>query len=156
MDSNKTVTATFTNLPEGHDVEAFSQTVTDNQVIPGDLVDIEVTVLNNGIYTETFDLTCYYDSVEIGIELVVDLAPGEIRVITFTWDTTGIPMNGYPITAWADSGETIAEVDESNNACTMPLSIFVIPELPMGTILVALSMFATLIGYVGFKRYRTK
>ena len=142
--------------PEEHDVEAVSQTVTNNEVMPGDLVDIEVTVKNNGDYTETFDLTCYYDSVEIGTVLVVDLAPGEIRVVTFTWDTTGIPQNGYPIKAWADSGEVIVEVDEDNNWCTMPLSIFVVPELPLGTILASLSMFVALIGFVAFKRYRTK
>ena len=156
MDSNKTVTATFTEIPKDHDVEAVSQTVTDNEVMPGEVVDIDVTVRNNGDVTETFDLTCYYDSVEIGTVLVVDLAPGEIRVVTFTWDTTGVPMNGYPITAWADSGEVIVEVDECNNWCTMPLNIFVVPEVPLGTILASLSMFGALIGYVSFKRYRTK
>jgi uncharacterized repeat protein (TIGR02543 family) len=157
MDSNKTVTATFTEIPPGvHDVAAVSQTVCCNEVMPGDLVDIDVTVTNNGDYTETFDLTCYFDGVEIGTVLVVDLAPGEIRTATFTWDTTGVPQMGYAITAWADSGEVITEVDETNNWCTMPLNIFVIPELPLGTILASLSMFIALIGYVGFKRYRTK
>ncbi len=141
---------------EDHDVEAVSQTVTENEVMPGDLVDIDVTVQNNGDFTETFDLTCYYDSVEIGTVTVVDLAPAEVRVVTFTWDTTGMPQNGYPIKAWADSGEAIVEVNEDNNWCTMPLNVFVVPELPLGTILAALSMFVSLIGYVGFKRYRTK
>jgi hypothetical protein len=85
-----------------HDVEAVSQTVTKNEVMPGDVADIDVTVRNNGDFTETFDVTCYYDSVELGTILVVDLAPGEIRVVTFTWDTTGVAMNTYLITAWAD------------------------------------------------------
>ena len=156
MDSNKTVTCTFTEIPDVHDVEAVSQTVCENEVMPGEVVGIDVTVRNNGDVTETFDLTCYYDCVELGTVLVVDLAPGEIRVVTFSWDTTGVPMNGYLITAWADSGEVIVEVDECNNWCTMPLNVLIIPELPLGTILATLSMFSALVGYVGFKRYRTK
>jgi uncharacterized repeat protein (TIGR02543 family) len=154
MDSDKTVTATFNEIE--HDVEVVSQTVIDNEVMPGELVDIEVGVFNLEDFTETFNVTCYYDSVEIGTILVIDLAPGEYRLLTFTWDTTGIPMSSYPITAWADSSEVIDEVDESNNWCTMPLNIFVIPELPLGTIVATLSMFVAFIGYVGFKRYRTK
>jgi hypothetical protein len=139
-----------------HDVEAVSQTVTDNEVDPGDLVDISVTVHNNGDFTETFDLTCYYDSVEIGKVRVIDLAPGESRVVIFTWDTAGIPVNEYDIKAWADSSDEIVEVDEDKNWCTMDLKLFVIPEVPLGTIVAALSMFVALIGYVGFKRHRTK
>jgi hypothetical protein len=142
--------------PEEHDVEAVSQVASATEVMPGDVVAIDVTVTNNGDSTETFDLTCYYDSVPIGIVLVVDLAPGESRVVTFTWDTTGLPNMGYAITAWADSGEKIAEVDETNNWCTMPLNVFVIPELPLGTILAAISMFVALIGFVWFKRFRPK
>jgi len=157
MDANKTVIATFTEIqPDVRDVEAVSQTVTENEVMPGDLVDIDVTVRNNGDVTETFDLTCVANGITIGTVRVIDLAPGETRVVKFTWDTTGVPMNGYPITAFADSSAEIVEIDEANNWCTMPLNIFVIPELPLGTILAALSMFAALVGYVGFKRYRTK
>ena len=87
---------------------------------------------------------------------VGNMTPGETRVVTFTWDTTGVPLNGYWITAWADSGEAIVEVDEQNNFCHTPCKVFVIPELPLGTILASLSMFGALVGYVGFKRYRKK
>jgi subtilase family serine protease len=120
------------------------------------LVDIEVTVRNNGDVTETFDLTCYYDSVEIGTILVVDLAPGESRVVTFTWDTTGVELNEYDIKAWADSGDEIVEVDEDNNWCNRPLPVFVVPEVPAGAIAAMTSMMIALVGYVGFKRHQTK
>lgn len=149
-------TKTILTEEDVHDVEAVSQTVTENTVLPGDMVDIYVTVHNPGDFTESFDLTCYYDSVEIGTVRVIDLAPGEVRVVTFTWDTTGVQMNGYPITAWADSSMEIVEIDEANNECIMPLGIFVIPELPFGTILATLSMFVALIGFVWFKRFRPK
>jgi len=154
-------------LPEGpactliadedeHDVEAISQTVEDNEAEPGDLIDIDVTVRNNGDVTETFDLTCYYDSTEIGTILVVDLAPGETRVVTFTWDTAGTQVNEYDIKAWADSASEIVETEEQNNWCTMPLTLFVVPEVQFGTVATLTIMTITLIGYIGFKRRRTK
>jgi len=143
-------------IPQEHDVSADGQIASATDVMPGDLVNIEVTVKNNGDYTETFDLTCTAGGITIGTVRVIDLAPGEMRVVTFTWDTTAVPMNGYAITAFADSSAEIVEVDEANNYCTMPLKVFVVPELPLGTVLAALSMFIALIGYVGFKRIRTK
>jgi hypothetical protein len=160
---DQTVTQDFALAPEEepipgeeHDVQAVSQTVTDNEVMPGDIVDIDVTVRNNGDFTETFDLTCYYDSVEIGTVLVVDLAPGETRVVTFTLNTAGMAVNAYDIEAWADSGEIITEVDEENNLCTMDLKLFIVPEIPLGTIAAMVTMILALIGYVGYKRIKTK
>jgi len=43
-----------------------------------------------------------------------------------------------------------------DNDIEVTAGFFVVPELPLGTILASLSMFGALIGYVGFKRYRTK
>ena len=136
MDTGYTLRAVFVQVaPEAvHDVEAVSQTVAENEVLPGTLVDILVTVGNPGDFTESFDVTCYYDSEEIGTKRVEDLASGHSTTVTFTWDTGGVLLNGYAIKAWADSGEELAEVDEDNNWCEMQLPIFVIPEMPLGAI----------------------
>jgi hypothetical protein len=146
MDSDKTINVTFEETGD-HDVEVTNQTVSINEVLPGELVDIYVTVHNDGDYTETFDLACYYDSTLIGTVLIVDLAPTEARKVLFTWDTNGVPLNQYLITAWADSGEVITEVDESNNWCTVSCPIFVVPELPFGTIMAFGAMLAALTLY---------
>jgi subtilase family serine protease len=158
MDSNKSVTATFTEIPpeEEHDVVAVSQSASEVEVMPGDIVSIDVTVRNDGDVTETFDVTCEADGITVGTILVVDLAPGLTRTITFTWNTLGVPQGTYKIVATADPSDQIIEVDEENNVCDMPASIFVVPELPLGTIMAALSMFGALVGYVGLKRRRTK
>jgi hypothetical protein len=58
--------------------------------------------------------------------------------------------------AWVDSCESIIEMDEENNWCTMPLNIFVVPEIPLGTIAAMASMMLALIGYIGYKRIKTK
>jgi hypothetical protein len=139
-----------------HDVVAVSQSTTEVEVMPGNIVDIDVTVRNDGDFTETFDVTCKAGGITIGTVRVFDLAPGETRTMTFTWSTTGVAQGTYSIVATVDSSAEITEVDETNNECTMPATIFVVPELPLGTILASLSMFGALIGYVGFKRHRNK
>lgn len=143
-------------VPQEKDVQAVSQSASEVEVIPGESVDIDVTVRNNGPDPETFDVTCKAEGITIGTIRVTDMAPGETRVITFTWDTTEVPQGTYSIKAWVDSSAEITEVDETNNECTMPLKLFVIPEVPLGTIVAACSMFLALVGYVGFKRYGKK
>jgi hypothetical protein len=65
--------------------------------------DINVTVSNSGDITETFNVTLYYGSYEIGAQQkVAALAPGNSKVLTWTWDTTGIPYGNYTISARAD------------------------------------------------------
>jgi subtilase family serine protease len=139
-----------------HDVEAIAQTVMNTTVMSGEVVDISVVVTNDGNVLETFNLTCYVNGTEIGTERIIDLVPSELRTVLFQWNTTGVPLNGYSITAWADSAEEIIEANESNNWCTMPLNVLVVPEVPLGTILAFLSTILGLIGYVGLKRFRTK
>jgi uncharacterized surface protein with fasciclin (FAS1) repeats len=64
---------------------------------------------------------------------------------------------------WIDGAEiVVVDIECSNgvihviDAVMIPPPPFVIPELPLGTILAAIAMFLALIGYVGIKRYRTK
>ena len=152
---NSFVICAYSQTPE-HDVEALSQTVADNEVEPGDVVNIDVTVRNNGDYKETFDVTCYYDSNEIMTILFIDVAVGETRTATFTWDTTGVAVDEYLIKAWADSGQVIVEANEDNNWCNMPLPVFVVPEAPLGTVATLISMMIAMIGYAGYKRHKTK
>jgi hypothetical protein len=52
--------------------------------MPGDIVNIDVTVRNNGDFTESFDVSCYYDSVVIGTVRVNNLAAGDSTVVAFT------------------------------------------------------------------------
>ncbi|NVM57532.1 MAG: hypothetical protein HWN51_05375, partial [Desulfobacterales bacterium] len=64
MDSDRRLVAVFVQVPPEpvHDVEAVSQTAAENEVLPGTLVDILVTVGNPGDFTESFNVTCYYDT----------------------------------------------------------------------------------------------
>jgi len=96
-----------------HDIAVIDVIASPTMVLPGQSVQINATVENQGAYAEDFNVTVYYDSVVIETVSVV-LDQGELRVLTFTWDTTGVNKGDYLILAKASvvSGET----DITNNA----------------------------------------
>lgn len=108
------------------DVAAVSQVPTSTTVCQNDTVTIYVTVKNLGNTTESFDVTCYYDSNQIDILRVHSLAPHDETVIPFPWDTTGTAPGTYSITAEADSSGEVAETDETNNLCTSPSTVEIV------------------------------
>jgi uncharacterized repeat protein (TIGR01451 family) len=110
-----------------HNVAAISQTPNPTTVTQGDHVTISVVVQNQGTQTESFDVTCYFDTGVVGTQHVTNLAAGHSTTLSFDWDTTGVPPNTYVIKAWADSGAAIAEIDETDNWCTAPASVTVEP-----------------------------
>jgi hypothetical protein len=107
-----------TTTPIYRDVAATSQVPSSSSVSQGETVAVDVTAENLGNISETFDVTCYYDSTVIGVTRVFNLAAGSQTTHPFAWDTTGIPPGTYSITARADSSYEIAESDETNNLCT--------------------------------------
>jgi len=82
---------------------------------------INVTVENQGIVTETFDIALHYDAIAIGTQTVTNLAPTESRTFTFPWDTTPIPIGEYKLTATAT--ELSGEVDLEDNRYTTPIYV---------------------------------
>jgi len=69
---------------------------------------INVTVANEGGFTETFDVTLYANTIVIGTETVYDLLLGTSTILIFMWDATGFAKGSYTITAEAEQvpGET--------------------------------------------------
>ncbi len=112
----------ITVVAVSRDVKAVSQTPLKETVIQGELVGIDVVVENAGsYYTESFNVTCYYNGTPIdpiSVIRVLNLEPGESRVIRFVWNTSGVPPGNYAIRAFVDSGGEILESDEENNECT--------------------------------------
>jgi len=70
--------------------------------------NINATVENHGDYIETFNVTVYANTTEIGTQTVLYLLTGSSTNITFTWDTTGFSYGNYTISAyaWPVAGET--------------------------------------------------
>ncbi|RLI41382.1 hypothetical protein DRO69_11650, partial [Candidatus Bathyarchaeota archaeon] len=64
------------------------------------LIDpIDVTVVNEGDYTETVDIYAFYDSNQAAPKQTVVLNPGQSVTLTFSWLTKGVPTGWYVISA---------------------------------------------------------
>jgi hypothetical protein len=79
----------------------------------GKLALINVTVENQGLVTQTFDVTVNYDATTIGTQTVTNLTATEIRTLTFPWDTAPIPIGEYLLTATAT--QIPGEIDIEDN-----------------------------------------
>ena len=118
-------TAPATVTVKIHDVAAISQTTNITLVERGKGVRIDVKVKNLGNYTETFNVTVYYDNAPIGTKTVNSLAPGDEIIVSFEWDTSGVRPETYFIKAFVDSSRTITELNETNNNCTTTTPVIV-------------------------------
>jgi hypothetical protein len=98
------------------DIAVTNVVPSKNVVKRGDVINISVTVVNQGEYTETFNVTTYYDSNVIGTQTVVSLPKGASRTLTFIWNTTGVPLGTYTISA--EASVVPGETDIADNTFT--------------------------------------
>jgi len=97
-----------------HDIAIVDITLSDNWTFPGWIVKINVTALNNGDFTETFDVKAYYNKTLIGTVHVTALASEDTYVAQFDLNTSTLqPCHTYTI-----KGEATLvpyEYNETNN-----------------------------------------
>jgi predicted nucleic acid-binding Zn-ribbon protein len=87
--------------PEVHDIAVTNVTRSPTSVTVGDSISIDVTVENQGDFSETFDVAVYYDSDVVDSMTDVSLDSGDSEVLPFIWDTTGVSPDTYVISAEA-------------------------------------------------------
>lgn len=97
-------------------VETWPRNISIIDVLPsasepyvGQIVDIAVAVGNEGNYTETFNLTAFYNNNSIETKTVAGMSPFSQTIIMFKWDTIGlVPDTNYTMKAEASmlTGET--------------------------------------------------
>jgi hypothetical protein len=123
MNSNKVVTATFTEVGAGvHDVAITNVTTSKQGCLPlpsvcrGYTSSIFITVQNRGNFTETINIHAYVNSTTgefpVGTSNVT-LNSGDSAVITLAWNTSGFVTGNYTIHALAESVPN--ETNISNN-----------------------------------------
>jgi hypothetical protein len=98
-----------------HDIAVTNLTTCKDGCLPmrtvcrGFTAHVNVTVLNEGSFTENFTVTAYANATT-AIETigVVNLPPGNQTVVTMLWNTTGYTIGNYTLSANATavSGET--------------------------------------------------
>jgi len=112
---------TFTlqsSITPAHDISALTVLPSPTMVYPIDEVNITVTVKNNGLSTETFNVTTHYNASVIATQTVLNLPPNDVRVLNFTWNTIGVAPSHYVITAQADLVPN--EYNTTDNTITYP------------------------------------
>jgi len=95
-----------------HDIGITGITTSETIVEQGYMLDINITVLNYGFYTETFNLTAYAKTTVIS-QTEVTLTSRNSATITFIWDTAGVALGNYIISAHATPVPN--EIDRDDN-----------------------------------------
>lgn len=81
---------------------------------PGGIVVINVTVFNYGTLTENPSITVYYDSTPIQTKVASNLLKGDTAKVTFNWNTTGVPLGKYTISASITSVPNDMDTTDNN------------------------------------------
>jgi len=114
-----------------HDVAVTNVTTSKDGCTPmptvsqGYTAKVNVTVLNEGDYTESFTVTTYANSTIIGTQMVNDLVPAAQVTLAFIWDTTGFAWGNYTVSAYA--WPVPGEVDTVDNTYVNGVVKVVIP-----------------------------
>ena len=122
-DNTKVSHIEVTLTPYLHDIVMTNVTASPTTVDLGDIVNINVTVVNEGDYEETFTVSTTYedititppepDPIEPDPDQDVSLGIGETRIIEFAWNTTTAAPGKYRIRA--DASSVTGETDVNNN-----------------------------------------
>jgi parallel beta-helix repeat protein len=115
---------------ETHDITTTNVTPLKTIVGQGFSMHINVTVTNQGDFTETFNVTVYANTTSIATQTVT-LTSGNSTTITFTWNTTGFAKGNYTISAYA--WPVIGEADTDDNTLPDGLVTVTIPGDCAGT-----------------------
>jgi hypothetical protein len=99
-------------------VAGASNIAVTNIILPKNVIgqgynmSINVTVVNKGDFTETFNVTIYANTTILELQTVT-LSKGTSTTITFTWNTMGFAFGDYTISAyaWPILGET--DIDDN-------------------------------------------
>jgi hypothetical protein len=112
IDLNYIKTILFTPYLLMHDVAVTDVTPSKTVVEQGSCLNINVTVANQGIYTESFNVTVYADTTSIASQTIT-LDYGNSTTLTFTWNTSGFAMNTYTIIAEAEQVEGESHTEDN-------------------------------------------
>jgi hypothetical protein len=131
-----------------HDIGIASLTVVPTNVYIGSIVDIYVTVKNNGTATENdCTLSAYYNSSLIE-NVEVTLTPGSQVPVTFSWNTSSVSAGLYQIKVYAALPDNETDPSPGDNTRTLSVLVRSAPSVihDIGITNVTLSTNSTFIG----------
>ena len=133
-----------------HDVAVIAVSSLYPQVEQGQIDPINVTVENQGDYTENVTVYAFYNETPAAPNQTITLHPGQNITLTFNWNTTGVPLGNYTISANA----TIPIDDEPEDNVFINGIQEVIPEFPSAIALPLLMTLSLIV--VAFKQKERK
>jgi hypothetical protein len=106
-----------------HNIAVTGVVASSNVVYPKEMVTIQVTVENQGDYSESFNVSCYANSVLIGFQTASLTSRGSAN-LAFPWNTSGFARGNYIIKAEASvvSGESYLG-DNTRNGGTVRVKL---------------------------------
>jgi len=99
-------------ITEAYDIATTNVTPLKTIVGQGYSMHINVTVTNQGEFTENFNVTAYANTTIIETKEVT-LTSGNSTTVTFTWNTTGVVKGNYTIKA--EATQLLGETDTDDN-----------------------------------------
>jgi hypothetical protein len=108
-----------------NDIAITDITSSKTIVVQGSEMHIDVTVENQGNFTETFNIIGYANTTIIQTQTIMNLVSGESRTISITWNTTGVACGNYTISAVSDT--VPYETDTSDNILSNGVVMVTIP-----------------------------
>jgi len=106
-----------------HDVAVTSVTPASTTVLVDTSLDITVDVTNEGNINEGFDVTAYANATPIETQTVTNLGSGLTTTLTFTWNTTGVPLGPYTINATASEVPGEADTADNTGGSAQPVTV---------------------------------
>jgi hypothetical protein len=98
-----------------HDLGITGITSSKSVTGEGYSLPINMTTINYGVYTETFNVSFYVNTTLVESQTVT-LASGNSTTITFTWNTTDALYGNYALSAYAEP--VLNETYVADNNCT--------------------------------------
>lgn len=99
-----------------HDLAVVNLTVKRTIVGQGYSVAINATIRNQGIFTETFNVTLYANTTISEMLTNITLATGNWTIVTFSWNAENQTKGNYAIRVY--SHQVSGEIDVENNNLT--------------------------------------
>lgn len=99
-----------------HDLAVVNIIPSNTSVKKGGILDINVTVENQGVIEETFDVELYYNTTLIDTKPVNNLGGRNSTTVLFRWNTTYVFAGSYTIKAYTTPVKD--EIDTTDNTHT--------------------------------------
>jgi hypothetical protein len=123
------------NLVVVHELGITDVEPSRTHVYIGEIVDIHVVVKNKGNVNETFNVTSFYNTTEIGTQTIMNLSPNAEKSLIFAWNTSEVLPGNFVVKAKINP--VPGEANTSDNSFSDGLVLVRVPPLQTAVLYLA-------------------